>query len=360
MISIKKYLDRNQPEELPTAEPQSSELFTVALECYRAALAAIGKNAIQICPSTGLDLERNLEGLDHRLSQANSAQSIQWNGSQIEVQLDVWGGRTSEYVRTQADVVKELLGALAKTAESVGNRDQGYSNNFRDLTERLERIADFDDLTRIRLSLAKSTSELKENVDRMARESRQMVAQLRTELCTYETRLKSVEQLALKDELTGLANRRSIEQRIERIISNGQEFSIVMLDLNNFKQVNDNHGHLVGDDVLKQFAMELKANIRSSDLAGRWGGDEFMVVISCSEQAAAAHVERIQKWVFGKYTVRGVGQNPLAIPIDAAIGTTAWRAGETLLSMIAKADAAMYEDKKRAQQKKPQTQENSV
>ncbi len=133
----------------------------------------------------------------------------------------------------------------------------------------------------------------------------------------------------------------------------------MMLDLNNFKQVNDSHGHLVGDDVLKQFAMELKANIRSSDLAGRWGGDEFMVVISCNVQAAAAHVERIQKWVFGKYTVRGVGQTPLAIPIDAAIGTAAWHAGGTLMSMVAKADAAMYEDKKRAQQKTPQTQESN-
>ena len=344
MISLKKYLDSNQPVAI-AEEPPPSAAPAAVMDCYRALLLALGKTAMQISPGLGVDIEANLRGLERRLAVGYSAESLRKTEKQVEVQLSEWGTRTAEHFTTQADDVKELLVALAKTAESVGSRDHGYSSKFKSLTGRLERIADFNDLKQMRSSLVERVMELKECADQMAKDNRQLVAQLQAEVSTYETRLRSVEHMALKDSLTGLANRRSVEDRILWNISNAQEFCIVMLDLNRFKPVNDMHGHQAGDELLRLFAMELQLNTRAGDLVGRWGGDEFVVVLSCTAQLAHAHLARLREWVFGRYTIRLEGKEPITIEMEASVGTAEWHHGITMEELVDEADKAMYREK---------------
>lgn len=346
MISIRKYLYSDQPGVV-AAEPENGQYLAISMECYRALMCAIGKSAVQICPALGEDLESNLNGLQRRLGVGHSPESIQRTQNQVEIQLQEWGARTAEHFKTLADEVKELLIALAKTAESVGSRDQGYSSRFRALTGELERIAGLNDLTQIRTSLVKSVTELKTSVVQMTEDNQQLVLQLQAEISTYENRLKSAERLALKDDLTGVANRRSVEERIQWSIASQQKFSIVIVDLNRFKEVNDRHGHLAGDELLKQFAAELQSKTRSGDLVGRLGGDEFMIVLACDAQAARAHIGRIEQWVFGKYTIQGSGATPIVVQVDAAIGIAEWDVGQTLEQLVSAADSAMYADKQR-------------
>jgi diguanylate cyclase (GGDEF)-like protein len=345
MISLKRYLDSDTRGPI-AVQPEPDESSAATMEAYRAALLAIGRVALQITPDLGVDLESTFRGLEHRLSVAYTAESVKRTKNQVEVQLSEWGSRTSGKYKTQAEEVKQLLLALAKTAESLGHRDQGYATKFTDLTGRLEKIIDLSDLTQIRSSLVERVGELKSSVDQMTRDNQQQVAQLQAEVSIYETRLKSVERLALQDQLTNLANRRSVEERIQWNISNASEFCVLMVDLNNFKQINDKYGHPAGDDLLKQFATELQLNTRSGDLVGRWGGDEFVVVLSCSLEAAKAHIERMQQWVLGKYTLQTTDRGAIVIQVDASIGAAQWSHGETMDELIAKADVQMYHEKK--------------
>ena len=348
MISIKKYLDM-EAQEVPAELPALNRLDPEVMECYRSVLSCIGKNAIRICPGFGVDLEAGLRGLGNRLSVTPTVDSMLLAEPQVEVMVAEWGEKTSDHFKEKADEVKELLIALAKAAESVGTKDLGYSTRFKGLINRLEQIADFDDLTKIRSTIVERANELKVGVNQMAEDSQRLVADLKAQVSVYETRLRSVEHLAYQDELTLVANRRSVEERMRCNIANGQAFCVVMLDLNHFKKVNDRYGHVAGDDLLKQFAKELQMNTRSGDLVGRWGGDEFVLVLSCEAFGAQTHIDRIQDWVFGKYTIQaGADKAPVVVQLDASVGAAAWRPGETVEQVIENADKAMYLHKNRA------------
>ena len=347
LISLKKYLDQ---KDLPPQHRDTNDEEVV--QCYRSLLLAIGRNAVHGSPVLGSDLERSLKGLEHRLSVHSSPSALLHTEKQVEVQLQEWGARTADHFKAKADEVKELLIALAQTAESVGDRNQNYTSHFKDLTKRLENIADLDDLTEIRTSVVASVHELKTHVEQMTRDSKQLVDQLRSEVSTYENRLKAVESLVLKDELTGVASRRSVEERIQRCIDNKMPFSVIMIDLNGFKQVNDKFGHLAGDDLLRQFAMELQMYTRSGDMVGRWGGDEFIVLLSCDAVGANSHMDRIREWVFGKYTIqRGANKDATVLHMDASLGLAEWKEGHTMQEVVAEADMAMYRDKNKSRGK---------
>jgi diguanylate cyclase (GGDEF)-like protein len=240
--------------------------------------------------------------------------------------------------------VKELLVMLARMAESVGERDQRYAGQFGGLTAELKAIANLDDLTQVRSSLVKKATELKSRVDQMKQDGDDSLAQLRSKLTAYESKLKAVEQLASKDTLTGLANRRSVEARMESNIALEEMFCVVVIDLNLFKGVNDKYGHLAGDDLLKKFSQSLQKIVRGGDLVGRWGGDEFIIVLNRDLEVARSQVDRIRQWVFGDYSIE-TGTGALKIRVSASIGIAQWQPGQTLQQVIEQADSAMYLEK---------------
>jgi diguanylate cyclase (GGDEF)-like protein len=179
----------------------------------------------------------------------------------------------------------------------------------------------------------------------MSANSRASVSKLQAELTTYRTRLEAAEQTAARDTLTNLFNRGRVEAHIDTRIAMGRPFSIALLDLDGFKAVNDRLGHAAGDDLLKQFSTDLLANARPTDLVGRWGGDEFIIILDCGRKDAQAHIDRIQKWVIGDYTIEKA-DTPQKVRLDASIGVSEWRPGMTRRDLLEQADMAMYSQKR--------------
>ena len=344
MISLKKYLDMEIQER--RVQPDTAELLPAAIQSYHSTLVAAGMAGARACSAVSSDLRLALQKLAEGLEGELTNELLAQTGAQASQELQGWADRTVEYFNAKTAEVKELLLVLARTSASVGERDHQYTQHFQQFTTRLQAISNLEDLTQVRSSLVQQASELKTYVDHMKAESQKLVANLQTEVSTYETKLKKAEELAVRDPLTGLSNRRNVEERIQDRIQRRQAFCVVMLDLNRLKQINDQHGHLAGDNLLQQFAQELRASLRSSDAVGRWGGDEFLVVLDGDATGARTQVERLQKWVFGQYTIRpGKGSKEVKANVDAAVGLAEWKPGEALTSLIERADAAMYKNK---------------
>jgi diguanylate cyclase (GGDEF)-like protein len=110
---------------------------------------------------------------------------------------------------------------------------------------------------------------------------------------------------------------------------------------------------VAGDDLLKKFAEELKKNVRNDDLVGRWGGDEFIIVLNRDLKGGVSQVQRMREWVFGDYMIEtGAGKSAVKIPVAASIGLAQWEPGKTVKQLVEEADAAMYLDKKESMKKK--------
>jgi diguanylate cyclase (GGDEF)-like protein len=356
LISLKKYLEMDvkvkqeatvlPPPSTPATAPESSELLMALIAAYRSALLAMGENGFRACPAVGTDLQQSLSGLESRFAGEVNTLLAKETEKQVQEELQQWSGNTEVYFKAKVDDVKELMIVLARTAESVGDRDQKYAKELNLLTTGLQTIANLEDITQVRSTLVKKASELKTYVDKMAQDSQKLVVQLKGEVSSYETKLKEAEQLAMRDEVTRLPNRRNVESRIEWRIEHRQAFCLAVLDMNGFKQVNDQYGHQAGDELLKQFSGELRSALRSSDVVGRWGGDEFILVLDCELSGAAPQLERIQKWVFGDYTIPLGDKGDVKIHVEAAIGIVQWNDGETVQQVIERADKAMYKNKR--------------
>jgi diguanylate cyclase len=158
--------------------------------------------------------------------------------------------------------------------------------------------------------------------------------------------LGRIEILAQHDELTGLANRRSIMQWLAEQIAlserTGQPLTIALLDIDHFKRINDDFGHLTGDRVLEKFSQCGQAAIRATDRLGRYGGEEFLVVlVATSLQGAEEPLERIRADV-AACDWSHIDHN---LPVTVTIGAAAHRRGETLEDLMRRADIALYRGK---------------
>ena len=156
---------------------------------------------------------------------------------------------------------------------------------------------------------------------------------------------EELQTLALTDELTDIANRRALFRSGNQILSDGRGLSVVLFDLDRFKEINDTHGHLAGDRVLREVASRLKLETRYGDMIGRYGGDEFVLLLPDTSAEAARQIsDRIMVKI--RQPIWTIGSQPL--PISAQCGiATAPSCGKTLEELIAACDQKLYRSKRR-------------
>jgi two-component system cell cycle response regulator len=168
------------------------------------------------------------------------------------------------------------------------------------------------------------------------------LAELRHKLREGNERLT---ELAATDDLTGLLARRFLESHLRGLVAaaarHGRPLSVVMLDVDNFKEINDTHGHSVGDFVLRTVVGRMQSRLRAEDLLGRWGGDELILVLPDVELDGALVAADALREAIAETEVKIDGER---IPVTISAGAASW-SDETGLELVGRADAALYEAK---------------
>jgi two-component system cell cycle response regulator len=214
-------------------------------------------------------------------------------------------------------------------------------------------VADGDDLPRLAKGLDLGANDyIVRPIDR-----NELTARARTQIRRkrLQDRLQDNYQrslaLALTDSLTGLYNRRYLMAHLDGLMARASEGAqgpgVLMLDIDYFKRVNDNHGHSAGDAVLREVASRIARHVRAFDLVARYGGEEFVVVMPETQLAVAAMVaERLRNVVASKPVALGDGQGDLQVTISVGIAVTR-EGGDNAAALLQRADKALYEAKGR-------------
>lgn len=150
---------------------------------------------------------------------------------------------------------------------------------------------------------------------------------------------------ATHDALTGLLNRGALERRLKDIerTEDGQVYSLLMMDIDHFKKVNDTHGHSVGDKVLREFSRLLALQVRAGDYVARYGGEEFVVILVGSDREAAGMVaERIREAIQAATLFDHDGH---PVPVTTSVGVATHAPGETAEDTMKRADVYLYDAK---------------
>jgi diguanylate cyclase (GGDEF)-like protein len=160
---------------------------------------------------------------------------------------------------------------------------------------------------------------------------------------TVTERLRESEARALSDELTGLANRRHLIERIDAAIERGEPLALLLIDLDGFKELNDTLGHHAGDEVLRQIGPRLGSAIREHDTLARLGGDEFALVLAPGDEATASTAGlRLRRALERSFHVEDI-----AVHVDASVGIALYpEHARDPIGLLQRADVAMYEAKR--------------
>jgi len=252
---------------------------------------------------------------------------------------------TDRIDRVNLQVMDEMDQVMTVINAAVGSSST-YSASLDDASQQLVRTESPEGLRAIVESLVHNTRVMRET--NQALEARLTAS--RQEISLLQENLEAVRAESLTDPLTSLANRKYFDQALAKAIDEsaqrGEPLSLLMTDIDHFKNFNDNYGHLTGDQVLRLVAMAVKHNVKGQDIAARYGGEEFAVVLPNTVLRSAITVaDHIRRAVMTKELMkRSTGEHLGRITVS--VGVAVLRPGDTMSSLIERADACLYAAKR--------------
>jgi diguanylate cyclase len=325
---------------------QYQESAASSAELLRLVLQRIGKHGGAYTPTTYAVWYEYLAGVNPKLTAALDAR-LQSAEPLTQAEIDrlhaqYIHAREVGSLETFQTGISELLRRLGEVAASSGAGAAEYGKSLVACQQELGSISDPAALSRVIQSLVKSTDAV-----RLSNESlQQEVLATRDEVQQLRGQMGALQNQALTDPLTRLRNRRGFEQAVAEITDGRAEHlggcAVLMADIDHFKRVNDKYGHLIGDQVIRAAAQVLQHNVKGRDVAARWGGEEFIVLLPQTHGQGAAVVAENLRVAFSKTRIKRGGKQELSEPVTISIGVAEAMAGESLEQAVGRADAALY------------------
>ncbi|WP_237154677.1 GGDEF domain-containing protein [Oryzibacter oryziterrae] len=251
--------------------------------------------------------------------------------SRLGDRIEEVGGRISGEIEEVVESVERTLNANATYCDSLS----GASTQLSDTTD-AQRV---QSIIQHLITSTRATESVNRQLESQLSESRKQIAELKDSL-------DAIRFESLTDELTTLANRKHFDQSIERFVAQSNEikspFTLLITDIDHFKNFNDTYGHQTGDQVLRLVGLAVKQSVKGHDVACRYGGEEFAIILPNSTlESAAALAEQIRVAVMSKELVkRSTGENLGFITIS--IGVSTFKPGDSVTSIVERADSALY------------------
>lgn len=286
-----------------------------------------------------LDLKRAIDGLIS-------------NG--ISFCTEVNAGLHKNYIQEKSPEVIEnvqietqiIINTLLTKITKLSHGTTGISDSLAEFNQELKQKPDVDVLHRL-------VDSLVDDMEGVIQSNKQMETSLSTmkeEVCTLKSEMENLNQVAMTDQLTSLNNRRAFDEEVlkqmQALSQSQTPSSLLVLDIDHFKQFNDKHGHLVGDKVLSYIAIALKQSVKGTDFVARYGGEEFAILLpDTSIDDAVTLAESIRKVIADRKLTIGKDKKLSLGSITVSVGVSTLNISDDRESYFVRADEALYRAK---------------
>lgn len=258
--------------------------------------------------------------------------------------------KAKEYLHDREAEFKNIIELLSSSIQTLSGENADFHIKLYKSSSRLEDLTQLDDLRRIKEELRSEIDQIRQTIQEKQQRDEQRLEALAREVEGLRVDFHKAKQASMTDGLTGVFNRAAFDAQLARLIDHNllstTPFCLLMIDIDNFKQINDTYGHQVGDRVILAVTQGCQALIRKDDFLARYGGEEFALILPSTSlrhglkkaKAMCKSIANARYWV-------DTSKSRTTMSFTVSIGVSAYQANDTADNIIERADQALYEAK---------------
>jgi diguanylate cyclase (GGDEF)-like protein len=304
MISLRRQIENSENSE---ARGRALAKALVGL------ISAVPKAALPANAELAAQCRENLEKAADPLKGEPRVPEIENAGTVAVEQVDEICRSNKRAIEDRDAALKEVVETVAWAVGSIKGHGERHKSNLTRLADGFEALSRVEDVGELRRRLREDVTTLRETVEQMRRESEESVRRLETQVTAFQERVEQARKESGIDRLTGLGSRREAERNLQKAAKREGTACILLFDIEGFRQINQAHGTLFGDKLLRALTHTLRERFPGEGVLFRWGADEFLAIAEGSHAARLDQARGICELFAGSsyYTVEGGTKRPV-------------------------------------------------
>jgi diguanylate cyclase len=338
------------PAALTQALGESRERLNLYLESIRALFLFLREYTLDITEIDAEKFKNQLEALRDQFQADERTKTIAARFDRQKSEILSHIQRQKTYLGERETEFREIIDLMTAAMAGLDSENRDFYSSIRAQGERFEEITLLDDIKHIKNEMVREVDHMRTMVRAKENQDLTTLEALSSQVDTLKRELDNARQSANTDSLTGVSNRKALDEHLQRLVERNTvtrlPFSLLMMDLDNFKQLNDIYGHTVGDRMLLAFAEKCRTAVRSDDFLARYGGEEFTLILpGASLRNATKKAKQLCRAIAANRYAADDSPKAEVVSITVSIGVSTHRHGDTVKSILERADQCLYKAK---------------
>ena len=351
------YLSKNKENETVHMERfieeirDNAEKKGVYLDAIRALLLFIKDFSIDF-EETGSDrFVKQIDDLSEKFVTEKKTKAVETFFESYKKSIPAFIREQKEYLNSREKELWDIIGLQRTAITTLGTENRDYNRKMYEQSKQIEATTMLDDIKIMKKNLKKEVASIQATVRKKEERDRQQMDALSKQVSRLNVELKEVKTKAMTDGLTKAYNREAFDSYIRKIVDRNtikpSPFSLLMLDIDDFKKINDTYGHQIGDRVLVALVKKCTEFIRDEDFLARYGGEEFVIVLpGASLRNALKKAQRLRKAIAGTHYTIDKEKGGKGLSITVSIGASSFSKKDSVSTVIDRSDQALYQAKR--------------
>ena len=257
-----------------------------------------------------------------------------------------------KYILDREFELKDIIELLTKAIATIDVENRNFNQSVYKQSKKIEKITLLDDIKKIKIALKQEIEQMNKTVLQKELHDKNQLERLSSKVSSLEVALKKAKKESLTDGLTGIYNRKAFDEYLKNLVEQNavfhSPFSMLMLDIDDFKKINDTYGHQIGDRIILAMVQKCEQFIRKVDYFSRYGGEEFVIILKGASlrnglkkaRQICKSIAQAQYSIDNAHDIARQGGTELSFTVS--IGVSAYQKGDTEATVTERADKALY------------------